>query len=351
MGPPARRGARQPAGLAGGAPRAARGPPRRAGGDDPRHAGPDRGAAAMSESGHSQRRPRRRLADASTTSPASPAIRACGWRSHPEAWSRVDASRDADRGDRRALRRGVGEGGGRRPVLEYGVTTGFGEFKNVPIAPDCLEQLQRNILLSHSVGVGETADPDNPANYFEPDVVRAALAIRLNAFLKGHSGIRRALVRAVQAMLNRGDRAARAHPRLGGIERRPLPALPPLRRAAGGEPVLRRPRAGRLRRMRPASCAPGCSTSRRTWACEVPRRATRTGWRSPTAPPSRRRCWPWRSTTPSVCADTADGACALTLEAVCGCARAFDARVHQARGLAGQIASAANVRARSAAAS
>ena len=40
---------------------------------------------------------------------------------------------------------------------EYGVTTGFGEFKDKPIAPDDLEQLQRNLLLSHCVGVGEYA--------------------------------------------------------------------------------------------------------------------------------------------------------------------------------------------------
>ena len=38
---------------------------------------------------------------------------------------------------------------------------------------------------------------------------------------------------------------------------------------------------------------------------------------------------------------------ALSLEAVCGCARAFDPRVHEARGHAGQIATAANIRARS----
>ena len=62
--------------------------------------------------------------------------------------------------------------------------TGFGEFKNVPIAPYSLEELQRNILLSHSVGLGETADAGNPANYFESDVVRATLTIRLTAFLK-----------------------------------------------------------------------------------------------------------------------------------------------------------------------
>jgi histidine ammonia-lyase len=84
---------------------------------------------------------------------------------------------------------------GETAATEYGVTTGFGEFKDKPIAPGDLEQLQRNLLLSHSVGVGE---------HFPPEVVRGALATRLNAFLKGHSGVRRKLVSIVEAMLNRG---------------------------------------------------------------------------------------------------------------------------------------------------
>ncbi|HYC58134.1 MAG TPA: aromatic amino acid lyase, partial [Thermoanaerobaculia bacterium] len=87
---------------------------------------------------------------------------------------------------------------------EYGVTTGFGEFKDKPIAPADLEQLQRNLLLSHSVGVGDNSDPDDLSNYFPAEVVRGALATRLNAFLRGHSGVRTKLVDVVQAMLNRG---------------------------------------------------------------------------------------------------------------------------------------------------
>src|SRR5688500_2186658 len=86
---------------------------------------------------------------------------------------------------------------------EYGVTTGFGEFKDKPIAPEDLEQLQRNLLLSHSVGVGDNSDPDDLSNYFPAEVVRAALATRMNAFLKGHSGVRQKLVDIVEAMLNR----------------------------------------------------------------------------------------------------------------------------------------------------
>src|SRR5256886_8068350 len=87
---------------------------------------------------------------------------------------------------------------------EYGVTTGFGEFKDKPIAPKDLEQLQRNLLLSHSAGVGENADPDDLGNYFPAEVARVVLATRLNAFLQGHSGVRRVLVEAIEALLNRG---------------------------------------------------------------------------------------------------------------------------------------------------
>src|SRR5205807_1256825 len=72
------------------------------------------------------------------------------------------------------------------------------------IAPRDLIQLQRNLLLSHSIGVGNNIDPDDLSNYFSAEVVRGALATRLNAFLKGHSGVRRHLVDVVQAMLNEG---------------------------------------------------------------------------------------------------------------------------------------------------
>jgi histidine ammonia-lyase len=93
---------------------------------------------------------------------------------------------------------------GKPAPTEYGVTTGFGEFKDTPIAPADLEQLQRNLLLSHSVGVGENDDENDLSNYFPAEVVRAVLVTRLNAFLQGHSGVRTTLVEVVEAMLNRG---------------------------------------------------------------------------------------------------------------------------------------------------
>ena len=86
----------------------------------------------------------------------------------------------------------------------YGVTTGFGEFKTIPLEPDQLQTAQRNILLSHATGVGDNADPDDPANYFSIEIVRAALIIRLNAFLRGNSGVRTEMLECLLAMINRG---------------------------------------------------------------------------------------------------------------------------------------------------
>src|SRR5262245_57271333 len=59
------------------------------------------------------------------------------------------------------------------PILDYGITTGFGEFKRIPIDPNDLFKLQGNILLSHAAGVGENIAADDLANYFSPEVVRA----------------------------------------------------------------------------------------------------------------------------------------------------------------------------------
>lgn len=45
-----------------------------------------------------------------------------------------------------------------RGEVAYGISTGFGAFKDRLIPPDQVELLQRNILVSHAVGVGEPFD-------------------------------------------------------------------------------------------------------------------------------------------------------------------------------------------------
>lgn len=68
-----------------------------------------------------------------------------------------------------------------RGEVIYGITTGFGEFANVTIPPHQIEELQQNLIRSHSAGVGEP---------LEPEVVRAMLLLRANALAKGFSGVR-----------------------------------------------------------------------------------------------------------------------------------------------------------------
>jgi hypothetical protein len=68
-----------------------------------------------------------------------------------------------------------------RGEIAYGVTTGFGAFKDRIISADQVETLQRNIIVSHAVGVGDL---------FDIPTTRAIMLIRANTLAHGHSGIR-----------------------------------------------------------------------------------------------------------------------------------------------------------------
>jgi histidine ammonia-lyase len=77
----------------------------------------------------------------------------------------------------------------------YGVTTGFGKFKDVTIKPEDTRKLQRNFLMSHAAGTGPN---------FDEQVVRAAVLLRANALAKGFSGIRHEVVTLLLECLNKG---------------------------------------------------------------------------------------------------------------------------------------------------
>lgn len=79
--------------------------------------------------------------------------------------------------------------------IAYGITTGFGAFKDRLISPEQVEQLQHNIIVSHAVGVGPL---------FDRSVVRAAMLIRANTLSKGFSGIRVDTLSLLLDMLNAG---------------------------------------------------------------------------------------------------------------------------------------------------
>lgn len=99
----------------------------------------------------------------------------------------------------------------RRSEPIYGVTTGFGSNADKllgahrvrdelpggnPASADgtLLEELQRNLIVTHAVCVGKP---------LVPEIVRAMLAIRINTLMRGHSGIRAATLEALAELLNR----------------------------------------------------------------------------------------------------------------------------------------------------
>ena len=77
----------------------------------------------------------------------------------------------------------------------YGLTTGFGKLRDVPIANEDVAKLQKNLIMSHACGVGEA---------FSEDVVRAAMLLRINTLCKGNSGIRLEVVQEFVNLLNDG---------------------------------------------------------------------------------------------------------------------------------------------------
>ncbi len=225
----------------------------------------------------------------------------------------------------------------------YGVTTGFGEFKDVGIPPADLLALQKNILLSHLVGVGDSSSPDDLANYFPPEVVRAVLVLRLNTFLKGHSGVRMDLVDILLSMLSEG--VVPLVPIKGSVgssgDLCPLAHLFAVLVGAGRFYCVRSTEemsAGNSRSLFPAeqiwetlglrslalSYKEGLAlTNGATFSAAMLALAVQDATRL---------------------ANTADVAAAMTLEAICGRTRALDDRVHQVRNMLGQAASAGNLR-------
>jgi len=79
--------------------------------------------------------------------------------------------------------------------LLYGINTGYGIFANKQISLDESKQLNRNLIFSHAVGTGEP---------LPEEIVRAAMAVRINALAKGLSGVKLKIVSTLVEMLNKG---------------------------------------------------------------------------------------------------------------------------------------------------
>lgn len=77
----------------------------------------------------------------------------------------------------------------------YGINTGFGLLAQTRIPSGQRTLLQKNIILSHSAGVGPLLDDS---------IVRLMLVLKLSSLLQGFSGVSEPLVRFLEALINGG---------------------------------------------------------------------------------------------------------------------------------------------------
>ena len=75
----------------------------------------------------------------------------------------------------------------------YGVNTGFGILANTRIPDERLAELQTNLILSHSAGLGEPV----PRH-----VTRLMIVLKLLGLGRGHSGVRPLVIEALQRLLD-----------------------------------------------------------------------------------------------------------------------------------------------------
>lgn len=205
----------------------------------------------------------------------------------------------------------------------YGITTGFGAFKDRVIPLRDLAQLQVNLIMSQCVGVG----PALPT-----EVVRAMMLCRAHTLALGYSGIRPQTLQLLYDMLDTGvhphvpeqgsvgasgDLAPLSHmafSMLGGGQAEWCGQLMPSAQAlhaAGLEPATLGPKEG-------LALSNGTSLMSALLALAV--------------------------TDAAMLCETADVVGAMSLEAMQGVTAAFDPRIHAARRHPGQITSAARIR-------
>ncbi|AHF77214.1 Histidine ammonia-lyase [Sodalis praecaptivus] len=207
-------------------------------------------------------------------------------------------------------------------AVVYGINTGFGKLAQTRIPADRLAELQRNLVLSHSVGIGD---------WLADAVVRLVMAGKIISLARGHSGIRPEVVQALLALYNAGvmpcipekgsvgasgDLAPLAHLSLMLLGEGQVRVDGKLMAAtdgltlAGLAPVELAPKEGLAllngTQVSTALALAGLFEAERAFA-----------------------------------AGLVSGA--LSLEAIKGSVKPFDARIHQARGQQGQIAVAAAV--------
>lgn len=78
--------------------------------------------------------------------------------------------------------------------VSYGITTGFGKFSDTVISEEQTGLLQKNLIMSHSCGVG---------NPIPVDMAKGIMLLRIVNLSKGHSGVRKIVLDTLVDMLNK----------------------------------------------------------------------------------------------------------------------------------------------------
>lgn len=211
----------------------------------------------------------------------------------------------------------------REKRVVYGVTTGFGNFKNKFISPEDAEELQKNLIRSHAAGVGEP---------FSKEIVRAALIVRLNSLSQGYSGVRLELLDLLVEIINRN--IVPLTPSQGSVgssgDLAPLSHMG-LLLMGEGEAYFDNTLMSGKSALEKAGLKPITFAAKEGLA-----------WNNGTSVMTGVAAL--GITRAKHLIELADLSCALTAEALCATKNAFDARVHAIRPHPGQIKAAENIR-------
>lgn len=208
----------------------------------------------------------------------------------------------------------------------YGLTTGYGSLAEVSIPPNEIQTLSRNMVMSHSAGVGPP---------LEEEIVRATMLIRANTLAKGYSGISRKTLKTLLEMLNKGVHPV--IPEKGSVgasgDLAPLShlALVLSKDVDGGEAFYAGQRLGAKTAMQEAGIEQVALKAKEGVAL-INGSTVSAAMAALTLHDAE------------MLVKNAEIALAMSLEAVRGVSDAVHEKAHEVRGLDGQIRSAANVR-------
>jgi histidine ammonia-lyase len=235
-----------------------------------------------------------------------------------DAGTEIPAAARARMNASRAVIEGLVDSG----AAVYGVNTGFGKMASTRISPKELGHLQVNLIRSHACGVGTP---------LSEDAVRAMLVLRANALAKGFSGVRPVVPEALLEMLHRG--VLPVIPSQGSVgasgDLAPLAHLAQVVIGEGQATYQGRALAGGDA-MRTAGITPLVLEAKEGLALL-------NGTQAMLA------LLALAVREAEIAVDTADVACALSLDALRGSPAAFDPRIAAVRKHAGQAVTARNV--------